>query len=96
MEFSTFVVVFYFLVVVINQFSFLAVLLVGLIVQLIYYLQLQWFVTKLTVTYMFKRVIFSRFTQSISLLYYMPLMLVIYRKMHGIMHWICTGCRMNM
>ena len=51
MEFSTFVVVFYFLVVVINQFSFLAVLLVGLIVQLIYYLQLQWFVTKLTVTY---------------------------------------------
>lgn len=88
MEFSTFVVVFYFLVVVINQFSFLAVLLVGLIVQLIYYLQLQWFVTKLTVTYMFKRVIFSRFTQSISLLCYMPLMLVIYRKMHGITLWM--------
>ena len=88
MEFSTFVVVFYFFVVVINQFSFLAVLLVGLIVQLIYYLQLQWFVTKLTVTYMFKRVIFSRFTQSISLLCYMPLMLVIYRKMHGITLWM--------
>ena len=71
MEFSTFVVVFYFLVVVINQFSFLAVLLVGLIVQLIYYLQLQWFVTKLTVTYMFKRVIFSRFTPkyTITMLY---------------------------
>ena len=71
MEFSTFVVVFYFLVVVINQFSFLAVLLVGLIVQLIYYLQLQWFVTKLTVTYMFKRVIFSRFTPKyiITMLY---------------------------
>ena len=41
MEFSTFVVaVFYFLVVVINQFSFLAFLLVGLIVQLLDYLQL--------------------------------------------------------
>ena len=41
MEFSTFVVVvFYFFVVVINQCSFFAVSLVGLIVQLIYYLQL--------------------------------------------------------
>ena len=63
MEFSTFVVVvFYFFVVVINLCSFFAVLLVGLIVQIINYLQLKWFVTKLTVTYMFKRVIFSRFT----------------------------------
>ena len=63
MEFSTFVVVvFYFFVVVINLCSFFAVLLVGLVVQIINYLQLKWFVTKLTVTYMFKRVIFSQFT----------------------------------
>ena len=76
MEFSTFVVVvFYFFVVVINQCSFFAYLLVGLIVQLIdFTIIILWFVTKLTVTYMFKRVIFSRFTQSISLRCYMPLM----------------------
>ena len=72
MEFSTFVVVvFYFFVVVINLCSFFAVLLVGLVVQIINYLQLKWFVTKLTVTYMFKRVIFSRFTPKyiITMLY---------------------------
>ena len=41
MEFSTFVVVvFYFFVVVINQCSFFAVSLVGLVVQIINYLQL--------------------------------------------------------
>ena len=65
------VVVFYFFSVVINQCSFFAVSLVGLVVQIINYLRLKWFVTRLTVTYMFKRVIFSRFTPKniITMLY---------------------------